>query len=238
MVPPASAMQFQPIPRNRTKLFELVARQIERRILEHLQPGQALPSERELVRMFAVSRASIRDALRKLEVMGLVEPRQGVGTVVREPRAETLAAPLTGVLLQKRKMISELLEVRRMLEPALARRAALHASAEQIRAMEEILARQEAKIRSREPCVEEDSEFHYAITLAAQNEVLLRIVDVLMVLLRKTRERSLETAGRQEKSLAGHRRILRALARGDARGAEAGMRRHLAEIETLVLNKL
>ena len=238
MVALASAMQFQPIPRNRTKLYELVARQIERRILEHLQPGQALPSERQLVRMFAVSRASVRDALRKLEVMGLVEPRQGVGTVVREPRADTLAAPLTDVLLQERKRITELLEVRRMLEPALARRAALHASAEQIKAMEQILRRQEAKVDSREPCVEEDTEFHYAIALAAQNEVLMKIVDVLMALLRKTRERSLQTEGRQERSLAGHRRILRALAHGDARRAEAAMRRHLAEIETLVLNKL
>jgi GntR family transcriptional regulator, transcriptional repressor for pyruvate dehydrogenase complex len=238
MVTPATPTQFQPIPRNRAKLYEMIARQIERRILEHLHPGDALPSERELVRMFAVSRASIRDALRKLEVMGLVEPRQGVGTVVREPHTGTLSTQLTDVLLEKRKMIVELVDVRRLLEPALAARAAQHASAEQIAAMNEIVRRQQTRVRAGEPAVDEDSEFHYSIALAARNEVLLKLMDVLMGLLRKMRERSLQTPGRQTKSLAGHRRILRAVARGDAGGAEAAMQRHLAEIENIMLHQL
>jgi GntR family transcriptional repressor for pyruvate dehydrogenase complex len=63
-------------------------------------------------------------------------------------------------------------------------------------------------------------------------------MDVLMDLLRETRERSLQVEGRQEKSLAGHRRILAALKREDAAAAEAAMRRHLQEMETIVLQKL
>jgi GntR family transcriptional regulator, transcriptional repressor for pyruvate dehydrogenase complex len=228
-------IQFEAIRKDRTRIYEAVAEQIQRRILEDLEPGDALPPERELVRMFGVSRSSVRDAIRKLELLGLVEARQGSRTVVREPSADALSTPLTSVLLQKRKVIAELLDFRKMIEPPLARRAALHATPVQIAGMEEILRRQEAKLGSGEPAVSEDSELHYSIALAAENSVLLKVVDVLMDLLRKTRERSLQTEGRQQKSLAGHRRILAALKRGDAPAAEAAMRRHLSEIEKIVL---
>ena len=86
--------------------------------------------------------------------------------------------------------------------------------------------------------IDEDSEFHYSIALASNNSAVLKVVDVLMDLLRETREHSLQGEGRQEKSLAGHRRILSALKRGDAAAAEAAMRRHLQEIENIVLKKL
>jgi GntR family transcriptional repressor for pyruvate dehydrogenase complex len=232
------SVQFEAIRKNRTKIYEAVAEQIQRRIIEDLEPGDALPPERELVRMFGVSRSSVRDAIRKLELMGLVEPRQGSRTVVCEPSAEALSSPLTSVLLRQRKVVEELLDFRKMLEPPLARRAAQHASAEQLADMDDILRRQEAKLHSGEVAVEEDSEFHYCIALAAKNNMVVKVVDVLMDLLRKTRERSLQTEGRQQKSLAGHRRILAALKRGDALAAEAAMRRHLAEIEKIVLQEL
>jgi len=74
--------------------------------------------------------------------------------------------------------------------------------------------------------------------LASDNSVVLKVVDTLMDLLRETRERSLQVEGRQQKSLAGHRRILAALKQGDAKAAEAAMRRHLQEIEKIVLQKL
>ena len=226
---------FEAIPRS--KVYQEVAKQLERHITEELKPGDRLPPERELVRMLGVSRSSVRDAIRSLELMGLLEPRQGIGTVVCHPAAAP-ANPLAAALLEKRKMVAELLDVRKMIEPSLVRRAALHASRDEIADMEDILARQEAKVRAGELGVEEDSEFHYRIALASNNSVVLKVVDVLMDLLRETRERALQVEGRQEKSLAGHRRILSALKRGDAAAAEAAMRRHLSEIEEIVLKKL
>jgi GntR family transcriptional regulator, transcriptional repressor for pyruvate dehydrogenase complex len=226
---------FEAIPRN--KVYQEVARQLERRITEQLKPGDLLPPERELVQMLGVSRGSVRDAIRSLELMGLLEPRQGIGTVVCNP-ASAPANPLATALIEKRKMIAELLDVRNMIEPPLAGRAALHASRDEIANLEDILVRQEAKVRGGELGIEEDSEFHYSIALASDNSVVLKVVDVLMDLLRETRERSLQVGGRQEKSLAGHRRIISALKQGDAVAAEAAMRRHLQEIETIVLKKL
>jgi len=227
--------EFEAISRN--KVYAEVARQLERRILEELKPGDMLPPERELAQVFGVSRSSIRDAIRQLEAMGLVRPRQGAGTVVCEP-AETVATPLAGVLHQKRRMISELLEVRKMIEPPLAGRAAVHATPAQLADLENIVERHAEKVGRGEFGIEEDSEFHYNIALAADNSVVIKVVDVLMDLLKETRERSLQVEGRQAKSFAGHQRILAALKRHNPEGAEAAMRRHLEEIEQIVLKKL
>jgi GntR family transcriptional repressor for pyruvate dehydrogenase complex len=134
--------------------------------------------------------------------------------------------------------VEELLDLRKMIEPPLVRRAALNASRAEIADMENILARQEAKVRGGELGIDEDSEFHYSIALASNNSAILKVVDVLMDLLRETRERALQVEGRQEKSLAGHRRILAALKQGDAAAAEAAMQRHLEEMENIVLKKL
>ena len=232
----AGKIEFEVI--RRSKVYEQVARQLQQRIIDELKPGDLLPPERELVQMLGVSRSSVRDAIRSLELVGLLEPRQGIGTVVREPSADSSANPLAGILLQKRKLVGELLDVRKMIEPPLARRAALHASEVAIAEMEQILTRQKEKVSRGELAIEEDSEFHYAIALASANSVVLKVVDVLMDLLRETRERSLQVEGRQQKALAGHQRILAALKRRDASAAEAAMRRHLEEIEKIVLNKI
>src|SRR5271157_778397 len=134
---------FETIPRNR--VYQEVARQLERRITEELKSGDLLPPERELVQMLGVSRGSVRDAIRSLQVMGLLEPRQGIGTVVRDPGASP-ANPLAAALLQRQKTVEELLDVRKMIEPALAGRAALHATPVELAEMEQILLRQAAKI--------------------------------------------------------------------------------------------
>src|SRR5271166_3477814 len=192
-------VEFEAIPRN--KVYQEVAKQLERRITQELKPGDLLPPERQLVQMLGVSRGSVRDAIRSLELMGLIEPRQGVGTVVCGPGASP-GNPLANALLEKRKLVAELLDVRKMIEPPLTGRAAVHSSTDEISHLEEILARQEAKVREGELGIEEDSEFHYSIALASGNSVVLRVVDVLMDLLRETRERALQVEGRQEKSLA------------------------------------
>ena len=237
MIPTASAkLGLEAIPRNRVSTK--VAEQLQLHILNELKPGDMLPPERELVQMFRVSRSSIRDAIRRLETVGLLEPRQGVGTVVRDVSADAVIAPLAGVLLQKRKVVHELLDVRMIIEPALTRRAALHATPEQIAEMQAILDRQEEKVSSGELATEEDTSFHYAIALAADNSVMLKLTHVLMDSLRELRERSLEMGGRQAKSLAAHHRVFAAIKQGDAGAAEEAMRRHLLEVEKLILQKL
>jgi GntR family transcriptional repressor for pyruvate dehydrogenase complex len=74
--------------------------------------------------------------------------------------------------------------------------------------------------------------------MASGNSVVLKVLDVVMDMLRETRARSLQTEGRPQKSFAGHRRILGAIKRRDAQGAETAMRQHIEEVEKMVLNKL
>src|SRR5438309_1457090 len=111
--------------------------------------------------------------------------------------------------------------------PALAARAAVNATEQEIDHLEEILGRQEQKMRRGQPSIDEDTEFHYALALAARNSVVLQVLDLLMDLLRESRTRSLQVPGRLERSVAGHRRILRALQRRGPNAAEAAVRKHL-----------
>jgi GntR family transcriptional regulator, transcriptional repressor for pyruvate dehydrogenase complex len=226
---------FESVRRN--KVYEDVARQIERFILKKLKPGDKLPSERELSEMLGVSRSSIRDAIRSLELVGMVEPRQGAGTIVKEVSADAVVNPLANALKLKEDLVGELLDFRRMLEPPLAARAATHASADDTAEMEEILNRQEEKLRIGESTIPEDTEFHYAVALASGNSVVLKVLDIIMDMLRESRERSLQVEGRPQKSLAGHRRILAAIKRHDAEGAKDAMRRHIEDVEEIVLHK-
>jgi GntR family transcriptional regulator, transcriptional repressor for pyruvate dehydrogenase complex len=227
--------EFETIRRN--KVHEEVAKQLQDLIARNLKPGDKLPPERELVERLGVSRSSVRDAIRKLELMGLVEPRQGTGTVVRDV-SDAVVNPLASVITGKRQLVSELLDFRKMLEPPLAARAATNASAEQIAAMEEILLRHEEKVGGGHIAVKEDSEFHYSIATASGNSIVLKVLDIVMDMLRETRSRSLQTVGRPEKSLAGHRRIMSAIKRRDASAAEKAMRQHITDIETIVFHKL
>ncbi|MGB6813344.1 MAG: GntR family transcriptional regulator, partial [Candidatus Sulfotelmatobacter sp.] len=109
-MPAAIKSDFEVVRRN--KVYEEVAKQIERLILKKLQPGDKLPSERELAETLRVSRSSIRDAIRGLELMGLVEPRQGAGTIVREISAESLVNPFADALKRRQELVSELLDFR------------------------------------------------------------------------------------------------------------------------------
>ena len=233
--PPAPA--FQTV--RKVRRYEQVADQL-RHLIETgaVKAGDLLPPERELAQKLGVGRSSIRDAIRTLEVMGILEPRQGHGTVVSDLSADSLVVPLASALSRRRELVSELLDVRRMLEPALAARAAKNATRAEIENLADILRRQQAKLRRGQDGIEEDSEFHYAIAVAARNTVVLKVLDVLMDLLRESRARSLQVRGRPGRSFDGHRRILRAIQRRDADGAEAAVKKHLQEIEEIVVRQL
>ena len=219
----------------KTKVYHEIVDQIRGLIAAgRIKPGDRLPPERELAELFKASRNSVRDAIRVLEQMGLIESRQGDGTYVRSVSAEELAEPLALMLLQSRTQMRELWEVRRVLEPALAEFAAARITDEELDELETILEVQRRKVETGFLALEEDTAFHYGIAEAARNTVMLRAVDTLVDLLRQSRERSLQQHDRPAYSLAGHRRILAALRRRDPEGARAEMLRHLGDMEERV----
>lgn len=199
-----------------------------------LKPGDKLPSERKLAERFRVGRSSVRDAIRILEVRGIVKPRQGGGTVVQTFSSDALVAELASTLVRKRALVQELMAVRCMIEPPLAARAAAHASPEQIEHLEDILRRQHAKLKRGELAVEEDSEFHSAIARAADNRVMLAVLDTLVNLLGETRRLFFQDQERAKSSLTGHRLVLRAVRRRRPAAAEAAMRKHIRAVEAII----
>jgi len=233
---PRDGLELEPI--RRTKVYAEVASQIHRLIAEgHLEPGDRLPPERELAETFGVSRTSVRDAIRVLEMRGLVEPRHGEGTLVRRVPVDAIVSPLADALAASKGLTADLFDMRKMLEPPLARAAALRATTDDVQALEEIVARHADRVRIREIAIAEDNAFHYRIAAAAKNQVVLRVMDVVMDLLKESRARSLQGPGRSEKSLEGHRRILDAIARRDPRAAAEAMRLHIEEIEQTLFSR-
>jgi len=219
----------------KTKVYAEVAAQIHRLIAEgRFKPDDRLPPERELAEVFGVSRTSVRDAIRVLETQGLVEPRHGEGTVVRHVPIDAIVKPLAGALAASKDLTADLFDMRKMLEPPLARAAAFRATAEDVQALEEIVVRQAACARAGTAAVDEDHAFHHRIATAAKNQVVLQMVAILLDLLRESHVRSAQAPGRAEKSLEGHRRILDAIRRRDPDGAAGEMRAHLEEIESVL----
>jgi len=227
-------MELAPI--KSTRIYEEIVRQIKTMIAEgRLKSGDQLPPERDLAEKFLVSRTSVREALRALESVGLIEIRPGEGTFVREVSVEALVEPLALVLLSQRAMIEELFEARRMLEPVIARLAAQRATKDEVQEMERILEAQAKEISSGNTGLAQDAAFHAAIGTAAHNRAITRIVHALMDLLGQSREESISTPGRPTRSHEDHQRILAAIRVSDAAGAERAMLAHVAAVEALVL---
>ena len=226
-------MEVEPV--KSTRIYEEIVRQIKGMIAEgRLRSGDRLPPERDLADKFVVSRTSVREALRALETLGLLEIRPGEGTFVRAVSVDALVEPLARAMLSQREAITELFEARRLIEPAIAAFAARRATREEVHEMERILDEQAKEIASGRTGLLQDAQFHAAIGAAAHNRAITRIAHAIMDLLTQSREESLSTPGRPERSHQNHRRILQAITRRDPRGAEQAMLEHLDTVETLV----
>lgn len=217
-----------PEPVRRTKIYEEVAARIRRLISEgRLGPGDKLPPERELAAALRVSRTSVRDAIRTLEATGLLEPRQGHGTVIRELSAAGVVASISSALRVGPDLVADVMACRKMIEPTLARHAALRATPEEMLQLEAVLAGQAAHV--------EEGAFHGLIASAARNRVALMVVELLMHLLRDGSEQALRVRGRAQQLLRGRRLIMEAVRRRDGDAAELAMLAHLEQIEAMLL---
>jgi len=199
-----------------------------------LKPGDLLPSERELSERFQVSRASVREAIRALESVGLVASKTGNGTYVSSS-VDALLSPLSSVILQQKDVLLDIFEARKTIEPEMAAFAAERAGAEEVEQMEESLTEQARQIAGGETGVEADTIFHSVLAQATKNKVFLKLNEAIVECLRETRERSLQVHGRPVRSLVGHREILRAIRARAPERARQAMLAHLRAIERNIL---
>ncbi len=220
------------------KISDAIVEQLESLILEGtLKPGEKLPPERELAQRLDVSRPSLREALQKLETLGLVETRQGGGSYVAAVLAPTLTDPLVNLFQRHPETVYDLLEFRQALEGI----AAYYASTRATEADREILQRRFAAMeeshRRQDPVAEAvaDADLHLSIAEAAHNVVLLHIMRGLFDLLRRgivsSRERLYTKEGVREVLLRQHRALYQALMAGHAEAARAAAHDHLVFVE-------
>jgi GntR family transcriptional regulator, transcriptional repressor for pyruvate dehydrogenase complex len=177
-----------------------------------------------------VGRAVIGEAIRRLEVSGLVESRHGGGNYVREVTVEHLVAPIATVLNDLGHLREELMDARLFFEPQIAREVAKSATAEDLRQLEDIIRRQEIRTRDGQATAEEDAEFHRLLARATHNTVVVRVMEVIDNLLKDEHARWFRSAERSKNSLEGNRRILEAVRRREQGAAQKAMEQHIQEI--------
>ncbi len=222
-------------PVRRRKLFEEVSDHLRELILSRtLKPGERLPSERELAGRFQVGRPSVREALRTLSLMGLVEIKSGEGAFVRKPAfpsfLKSMGDSLGNFIGDDASALLELCDVRRVLEVETASMAAERAGEEDWARLRSALEANERALGVPERFKITDVEFHRAVAEAARNRVLLFIHDALSDLMLKTRELALTVEGAAADALASHQRICKAIRAGDAKAAAHEMTIHLEHV--------
>ncbi len=232
---PVSRREFRVV--RKTRASEEIVGQVRDLITSgRLQIGDRLPAERDLAKTLQVGRSTVREAIRALESLGILEARPGEGTFLIANPADPQPDPITAHAFKSWENQRKLFEVRMVIEPDLAALAARRASFEQIVKMRQVLQEQEALVRAGDTGIKADTTFHFLLAEAAANDILLRIMDSLMELLRETREASLQTGDRSIRSMRQHKAILRAIESRDPAAAEKRMREHITGMEELVFS--
>src|SRR4051812_13313748 len=220
----------EPLQIDRRKLFEQVAAHLERQIVQgQLKPGERLPPERDLQKLFGVGRPAIREALIALQRAGLVELSNGTRARVAAPNASGVLAGLRPAAL---RMLGtpegqrHFQDLRLFVEAGLARQAARTASAADFERLEAALRANEAAVADPERFVVTDVALHYVLAEMTGNPILAAMHDAMLGWLREQRAVSITLPGQRQKGVEAHR----AVAARDPDCAEAAMRDHLTQV--------
>jgi GntR family transcriptional repressor for pyruvate dehydrogenase complex len=191
-------------------------------------PGSRLPSERALAEQFGISRPTIREALRTLTALGVVEARQGAGTLLSPSGANVLKTSFEFLMLLDQPAVEALYEARELIEVHLAGRAAEHRTADDLAAMQGALEEMRQGISDPEAMTDPNVRFHQAIAAAAHNAVLARFIDCLhdgiRTCIEATRPATTDPAGSYER----HAAIYDAIRRQNPADARRAMTIHMA----------
>ncbi len=215
---------------------EHVAQQLlDRIITAGLAPGSSFGTEADLLKLFEVSRPTLRESLRILESQGVLELRPGPrgGIMVKKPSIDILAHGLSVFLRLNDVPFIAVLKAREVIEPALTGEAAEHGSEEDFDALEASIARMKT-IKDQQAFIEENRVFHSIIARASGNKVLEAFWSTISVLATGEHHGVRYSVGNQEHIIAAHARIVKACRKRDAKAAAAAMEAHVTELETLV----
>jgi GntR family transcriptional repressor for pyruvate dehydrogenase complex len=226
----------------RVNLSELIAEKIKNDIQDGIyKPGERLPTHEELCERWKVSRVTLREALKKLDVLKIVEIHQGKGTFVRDIGAEFAKDTFVIQYLLGKDAILTLIEARKVIETSTAGLAAARHDPEGIAILGDLVAKMEGLV------VENDSlgyaiidfQFHKQIGIMAKNPVLLIMLEKIQTLI-LDQQRSMFEYGKESislrNSLSDHKEIFAMIGASDPPGAAKKMDSHLINIENRIRN--
>lgn len=208
-------------------LAEITSKLLDYLLSGEVPAGSKIPSERELAAALGVGRSALREAIKSLSLLGLLDVRQGDGTYLSRSGSDLLPRVIEWGLLLEEPRISDLLEARAEIEIVVAGLAASRADAEEIARLRERLDAMRAAGDDVDAYVEADIAFHIQIAQASGNDVFASLLGSLRSLLRVWADRVLHHAGETHTSLAMHEPVVAAIARGDVEAAQNAMRAHM-----------
>ena len=191
------------------------------------KPGDLIPSEKELAIRFQVGRSTVREAVKSLVVLGVLEARAGEGSFVREPTSELLSGAFRWGLLLSERNLDDLVDVRVLVEAECARRAAERRTPALMAQLEASLREMQAEPMDHAAFMESDTRFHLGIAHAAQNPIFENIGATIQSIVRIWYPKTYYIPETKSRTVAEHRAIADGIASGDGDKAQAAMRAHL-----------
>ncbi|MEI3337037.1 MAG: FadR/GntR family transcriptional regulator [Clostridium sp.] len=214
-------------PIKNVKVYEIIMKQIKDIVKSgELKRGDKLPSERDLALKLNVSRTSVREAIKALETLGLVQSKHGEGNYIRNDFEDILLEPLSIVFMLLGSNDNEILELRNVIEPEVAKIAAENITNEEIEKIENVIKKLSEATDSKE-CASLDKEFHYAIAKASKNHLLSTIVFSISSLIEEYIDESKIYDDKKEEVIKEHKNILKALREHNKEEAFKEAKRHL-----------
>jgi GntR family transcriptional repressor for pyruvate dehydrogenase complex len=196
-----------------------------------LHPGDRLPAERELAQSMGVSRPSLREALRALSILGVIENRHGSGTYVTSLQPDMLVEHLDFIIALNDRSFLDLFQARKILEVGIASLAARQITEEELKDLEQNLQRSADAIDDPKRFLQADLDLHQCIMKAARNQILALFMRSINDVNVASRRRTGELPEVRKQTLKDHRLILAALKAHDAEAAAQAMRDHLDHVE-------
>jgi GntR family transcriptional repressor for pyruvate dehydrogenase complex len=195
-----------------------------------LRAGQRLPAERDLAVQLGVSRPSLREAIRALIALNILESRHGEGTFVSSLDPELLSEPIDFVLQVNADALVSLFEARRVLEAGVAALAAERATDLELAELDDFVKDGRRKVRDADAFIDHDVQFHQQLRILARSPVLASLLSSVSALSIASRRRTAQDQATRSRALADHRAMVKALRARDSRGAERLMVEHLEHV--------
>ena len=216
------------------RVYEDVVAQIKERIARgEFKPGDRLPTEREFIEKFGVSRVSLREAFRVLESNGIISSQPGGGRFVREANSSTLFGTEGFISTLELSQVRDLLEAREAIECKIAALAAKRGESEEIKKLRQILSSISSLNENSSQGIslfDLDSSFHNILAMASHNTVFINWLTLSLEILKELRRGSLLVDERPKALVRELSEIVDAVEEGNAQAAAGAMRRHLRAV--------